>query len=261
MTQKIQIQETGRFDIETAMGLVERHGGLVEPDVKFGFNAVVGTSAEVIHSMGGGLNFPTTAQTVRIKAGGDAADDAGADGARSVLVTGIDDSLNKVEELIVTNGADASLPTTAKFWRVFRAYVVDVGLTGVANTAIITIENTTSTQVLLIISAGMGQSQTSLVSTASKRPIVITSISLMVEATKIVTFSLYKREAFTTVAAPFKARRQILHPLKVGDGGEYIPLRVPIFIPELTDVWIEGIHASSSAEAGTAMSYYTVPTP
>lgn len=261
MTQKVQIQQVGRFDIEAALGLVERHGGTIEPDVKFGFNASVGTSTEAIHSMGGDINFPTSAQTVRIKAGGDAADDAGGDGARSVLVIGIDEDLDRVSELIVTNGTAVSLSTTTKFWRVFRAYVVDVGLYGVANTAIVTIENTTSTQVLLIISAGMGQSQTSLVSTASKRPIVITNISLMVEATKVVTFNLYIREAFTTVGAPFRARRQVLHPLKVDDGGEHIPLHVPILVPELSDVWLEGIHASSTAEAGSAMSYYIVPVP
>ncbi len=259
MTQKVRIQHTGRFDIEAVLGLVERNGGLIEADVKFGFNAAVGTSAEGIHTPGGDIIFPTSAQTVRIKAGGDAADDAGGDGARSIRVTGIDDNLNRIEEDIVTNGADASLPTTALFWRVFRAQVLDVGLYGVANTAVITIENTSSAQVLVEIPVEKGQSQTSLVSTASKRPIVITHITLMVEATKVITFNLYVREAFTTVAAPFRAKRQLLNPLKVDDSGEHIPLDVPILIPELSDVWLEGIHASSSAEAGSAMSYYVVP--
>ncbi len=259
MTQKVRIQHTGRFDIEAVLGSVERDGGFIEADVKFGFNASVGTSDEAIHSLGGDINFPTSAQTVRIKAGGNAADDAGGDGARSIRVSGIDDNLNKVEEDIVTNGADASIATTALFWRVFRAQVLDVGVYGVANTAAITIENTTSTQELVEIPAAKGQSQTSLISTASKRPIVITHITLLVEATKVVTFNMYIREAFTTVAAPFGAKRQLLSPLKVDDGGEHIPLDVPILIPELSDVWLEGVHASATAEAGSVVSYYTIP--
>ena len=260
MTQKVRIEHTGRFDLEAALDMVKRHGGLVEPDVKFGYNAAVGTTAEAIHSLGGTINFPTSAQTVRIKAGGNAADDAAGDGARSIQVHGVDDSLNEIDEVIVTNGADASLATTVKFWRVFRAQIVDVGLYGAANTAAITIENTTSTQELLEIPAGLGQSQTSLVSTAANRPIIITSISLFVEATKVVTFDMFIREALTTVAAPFRGKRQLLPPLKVADGGEHIHLDAPIFVPALSDVWFEGIHASASAEAGSAMSYYVIPT-
>ncbi len=260
MTQKVRIEQTGRFDLDAALGLVDRNDGLIEPDVKFGYNASVGTSAEAIHSLGGDLIFPTSAQTVRIKAGGDAADDAGGDGARSISVHGIDDNLNEIDEVIVTNGADASLPTTALFWRVFRAKVVDVGLYGAANTAAIKIENTTDTDELLEIPLGLGQSQTSLVSSASKRPIIITHITLFVEATKILTFSLFIREAFTTVAAPFMAKRQLLPPFKVASGGEHIPLDTPVPVPELSDVWLEGVHASGTAEGGSAMSYYVVPT-
>lgn len=259
MTQKVQIQHTGRMDIDAALGQVDRAGGRLEPDVKFGFNAVVGTTAEAIHSLGGFINFPTSAQTVRIKAGGNVADDAGGDGARSISVHGIDENLNEVDEIIVTNGADASLATAALFWRVFRVKVVDVGLYGVANTAAIKIENTTSTQELVEIPAGLGQSQTSLVSTASKRPIVITHISLFVEATKIVTFDMFVREAFTTVAAPFMSKRQLLPPIKVSEGGEDLLLDAPIHVPALSDVWFEGVHASATAEAGSAMSYYVVP--
>ncbi len=259
MTQKVRIQQTGRFDLEAALGAVSRDSGLIEPDVKFGFNAAVGTTAEAIHSLGGAMNFPTSAQTVRIKAGGDAADDAGGNGARSVQVHGIDDNLNEIDEIIVTNGVDASLATTALFWRVFRAQVVDVGLYGAANTAAVTIENTTSTQELLEIPAGLGQSQTSLVSTASKRPIVITGITLLVEALMVVTFDMFVREAFTTVAAPFGAKRQLLPPIKAPAGSYTIPLDAPIPVPELSDVWFEGIHATATAQAGSAMSYYVVP--
>ncbi len=260
MTQAVQIQEYSRLDLEAAAGLVGRSGSLLQPDIKFGFNAVVSTSAEAVHSLGGLINFPTAAETVRIKAGGNAADTAAGDGARSVTVVGIDVNLQLVEETLATAGASASAPTTALFWRIFRTFVVDVGLAGVGNTAAIVIENTTATQELINIPIGAGQSQSSLISTPIKRPIVITGLTLEVEAALVVEFKLYVRENFNVVAAPFPARRLRLAPVKVPGGIWPVPFDAPIFVPALSDVWLEAVVPTTDAEAGSLMSYYTVPT-
>lgn len=259
MTQKVRIQETGRFDLEAALGSVERNGGTVTPGHKFGFNAAVGTTPEGVHTLGGPILFPTSAQTVRIKIGGNAEDTADGDGARSVKVLGIDDNLNEIEETIATAGALASTPTVAKFWRVYRAFVEDVGTYGVSNTADIVIENTTSFQELIGIPATDGQSQTSPVSTPRKRPLVITYLTLDVESTKIVSFKLFIREGFNRVVAPFCAKRIQLIPTKTPEGIWPTLLDTPIFIPELTDVWIEAAVDLTSAQAGTIMSYYNIP--
>lgn len=260
MTQKVRIQETGRFDLEAALGLVRRNGGNLEPGHKFGFNPAVGTTAEGVHTLGGPILFPTSAQTVRIKVGGDAEDTAAGDGARSVKVLGIDDNLDEIEETIVTAGALASTPTVAKFWRVYRAFVEDVGTYGVSNTADIVIENTTSLQELIGIPAGDGQSQTSLVSTPQKRPLIITYLTLDVESTKIVDFKLFVREGFNRVVAPFCAKRIRLVPTKTPEGIWPTLLDTPILVPELSDVWLEASVAATAAQAGTIMSYYNVPT-
>lgn len=259
MTQKVQIEEASRLDLEAAVGLVKRGAGNLTPDTKFGFNAAVGTGAEGVHSLGGPILFPQSAQTVRIKAGGDAADTADGLGARSVTVVGIDDSLNLVEEVLVTAGASASTATAALFWRVFRAFVTDVGAYGVGNTGAIVVENTGSTQALIGIPAGDGQSQTSLVSTPLKRPIVITGLTLEVESGKVVEFKLLTRGAFNDVTTPFAPTLVRLSPIKASAGVWPIPFDAPMFVPELSDVWLEVSVPVTTAEAGTLMSYYTVP--
>ena len=77
---------------------------------KFGSNAAVPNGVfEIVSSLSvpyeGFLSAPST---VRIKAGGDAADTAAGAGAQSVFVEGIDDSLARVLVEIPTAGALAS---------------------------------------------------------------------------------------------------------------------------------------------------------
>ncbi len=258
MTQKVLIQESSRFDINAALGNLTQSGKAV-PDIKFGFNGAIGAASEGVHSKGGAFNFPQSAQTVRIKAGGDAADDAAGAGAQSVRVIGIDSDLGRAEEVIVTNGISVSTATTKLFWRIFRVVVEGVGTYGAANTGIVTIENTTDGDVLIEIPAGSGQSQSSLISTALKRPIVITGLALEIESTKLVRFDVFKRIGFNDVVEPFSPKRDLLAPIH-STQSRTIPFSgAPIFIPELSDVWVEASIATSSAEVGTVMDYYTVP--
>lgn len=261
VASKVRLDPAGsRFDLEAALGDVRRAGGFINPDVKFGFNAATGTSFEAVHSLGGGINFLQSAQTVRIKAGGNAADTAAGAGAQSIRITGIDDNLNLVEETIVTAGASASTATTALFWRVFRAMVVDVGTYGGTNTGAIVIEHTTAPSDLVEIPALFGQSQTSLISTAQKRPLVITEITVSVEATKIVDFRLRVRERFNDVSTPFAPIQTKLAPLKLPEGTWPLPLETPICVPALSDVWVEAADSVASAETGVLISHYVMPT-
>lgn len=251
--------EFSRFDLEAAAGLVSRADGNISPSLKVGFNLDVGTTFEAIHSLGGLINFPQAAEPVRIKSGGDAADDAAGLGAQSILVSGIDSDLNAAEELIVTNGVLSSAQTTKLFWRVFNAEVIDTGAFDVPNTGQIVIENTISLQELVDVPVGAGQARTSLISTARNRPLVITALTLEVESGKIVEFNVCARQRFNEAGPPFAARRSILAPVKAGEGVWPIPIDSPLFIPELSDVWMEAVVPSTSAQAGSLMSCYTVP--
>lgn len=91
---------------------------------KFGRNPSVGTSYVPL-SIGGVYQTPQSgsATTLRIKAGGNANDDAAGTGARSITLEGTDENFAFVSESVATAGASASSATTATFTRLYRAYV------------------------------------------------------------------------------------------------------------------------------------------
>ena len=71
-----------------------------------------------------------SATALRIKAGGNAADDAAGAGARSVRLTGLSATGAVVSETLATAGASASAATTQTFIRLFDAEVIDSGTYG-----------------------------------------------------------------------------------------------------------------------------------
>lgn len=246
-----------RFNVEACLRNIEG----ITPDIKFGFNPAVGTTTEMVHSLGGDIVFPTAPEPVRVKAGGDVEDDSTGDGARSVIVIGIDADLNYAQETIATNGVNASAATTTSFWRVFRAYVETVGTYTGANIDAVVIENVSSLQELIEIQPLVGQSQTSAMATAIRRSIAITGLTIAVESTKTVEASLCIRENFTQVSAPFTGARVRLAQIKSPEGTWDLPLDAPIFVPELSDIWVTAKVPITAAEVGSLMNYYVAPTP
>lgn len=126
--------------------------------VKFGHNADVDTTEEDLWSEGGNLTYLTTASTIRIQAGGNAADTAAGTGAREVHIQGLDANYNLITDTLVTNGASASTATTKTYLRVLRAYVGEVGSSG-HNVGAITIEAVTGGTTQAHIPAELGQTQ------------------------------------------------------------------------------------------------------
>ena len=79
---------------------------------KYGRNPAVPNGTWAFINQLGFTSWPLSAATkVRIKAGGDAADDAAGNGARSVIVQGIQTNLNEGTYEIATNGINESLLT------------------------------------------------------------------------------------------------------------------------------------------------------
>jgi hypothetical protein len=132
---------------------------------KFGKNNSVANSAfETVWSgaaNGGALQyvFATSAQTIRVKAGGNAADTAAGLGTQKITVEGLDENWNAITEDIVTAGASASAATTGLFFAVNRVTSKETGAFGVANTGTIIIENTTTGTELAYMAAGIGSTE------------------------------------------------------------------------------------------------------
>jgi hypothetical protein len=196
---------SGDFYLEVAKGNITGHS-LVH---KFGVNAAVPNgSFEIVSSISAaGLGiFLAAATTVRVKAGGDAADTLAGAGARKIIVSGIDDSLNEVTEEIDLAGASASSSTATSFWRVHRAWVSEAGANSV-NTAIITVEITAGTQDLIQIDAGVGQTLHAVFSSPTGYDMFLLSATVTVDSTRSADFRIYKREQFDDVSAPVESIR------------------------------------------------------
>lgn len=217
---------------------------------KFGRNDAVASGVwELISQLSAATSFRSSASTVRIKAGGNAADTAAGAGAREITVVGIDDNLAEITETIATAGGSASSATTASFWRIYRAYVSAVGTYGVANTGIITIEDSGGAADMLIIAAAEGQSQHAAYTIPTGKTGYLTSIHLDVDAGKAADFRFFIRENFNDTSAPMSAKRLTLYWDGVLGTVDFKP-EGPIEFPALTDIWIE----AEGSGAGTEVS-------
>ena len=192
------------FLIEVQKGNVAGHSIIH----KFGRNDGVPNGSFEFINLLGFTGWPlSAATTVRIKAGGNAADDTAGNGAREVTVKGIDDSFNEVSEAIATAGASASSATTASFWRVHRAWVSAAGTYGAANTAAVDIENSAGGTDLIQLATEEGQSQFAGWTVPTGKTAYLLSALVTVDAAKAADIRFCTRENIDDTSAPMSASR------------------------------------------------------
>ncbi len=231
---------------------------------KFGHNPSVGTSFEVISDAGiYRCPKPSDATTLRIKAGGDAADTVAGAGARYVTLEGLDENGMRVTEVLATAGASASASTSASFMRLYRAYVSETGLytTSLAvggHDATITIEKTAGSEdwatVLNANGEADGQTQIGAFTVGMDERGYLQSFHVFVEATKVVDTIIVTRRDIMNESAEIRATR-LLAFVKAEDTDIQFVLPEPIHLPPGTDVAILGKHASASAEVTVQMTF------
>lgn len=232
------------FLIEVAKGKVPGHS-LVH---KFGRNqASASASWEQISLLSRATVFRSSASTVRIKSGGNAADDAAGNGAQEITIVGIDSNLAEVSETIATAGTSASSATSASFWRVYRAYVSAVGTYGVGNTGVLTVEDSGGSSDLITILAGEGQSQTGAYTVATGKTAYLISIHVMVDANKAADVRMFQRKNFNDTSSPMSAMRIVLYFDGVEGHMNFMPYS-PISFPALTDIWFEANGSGAATE-------------
>lgn len=107
----------------------------------FGSNpSVSNTKEEAIWPLGGDVAFPTGVHRLRVRAGGDAADTIDGAGARTLLISGLDEDWEFSSEMVDLNGANASALTQGLFVRVNMLSVREVGTYGGSNVGQIIVE-------------------------------------------------------------------------------------------------------------------------
>lgn len=241
--------------VDIARGLVPR----MRIVNKFGNNATVPNGSwEHIWSHSAAYTWPTSAQTVRVKAGGNAADTntAGA-GARKVIVFGLDAEWNEAQKELTLAGASASAASTTTFIRVFRAYVSSVGTYSAANTGIIAIENTTSTNVLTTIAAGVGQSEVAHYTVPKGFTAYLHSIIVDVQSTNSGAVRMFRRQNADDVTAPYSSAR-LIHRFPAVDGSSSVHYESLVTIPEKTDIWCEGYGNGGATEIAVRFELYLI---
>jgi hypothetical protein len=228
----------------------------------WGRNATVGTTREPIISetLAGVIWQPTAASTVRVKAGGDANDDAAGSGARTISVEGLDENYDLATDTLTTAGVSASASSTVTFTRVHRAYVMTCGTYGGTNAAEIVIENSAGTADIITIddhAGGSGQSLHCAYSVPKDTTVWLLGLYYYTDTTKTNEVHLTTQDDISTVAAPFGSQRTLIDfegvassinfapqaPSKVNKPGNTGPL----------DIWVDGSVSSGTSAVSARM--------
>ena len=221
---------------------------------KYGRNPNGANSTEDTVNDLGEMQFPTAASTMRIKAGGNAADDASGAGAREVTIQGVGASGEFISEAVATAGASASSSTTASFLRVFRAFVSASGTyattgtgTGGTNQGAITIENTAGDTDFIRIAANEGQTQYAGYTIPADKTGYLKSATITVDSTKVADVLFYTRADITNTTAPVAARRLKLYFDGVAGLLSFKP-ETPIRLGSGMDTWWTFIPTANGTE-------------
>ena len=170
---------------------------------KFGINeSVSGGSFEYV-TPSGSYTFPTTAETFRIKAGGNANDTAAGTGARTVELTFLDSSWNEVTETLTTAGASASAATSVTGYRIIRARVKTSGTYGGSNIGKIIIENTTALQAVAEVPIERGTTEQVIYTVPAGFTAYITDVFVSVGSSDSATVEIWHRNDSDIFSAPF----------------------------------------------------------
>ncbi len=248
------VRATNDFTLDVARGLDSNK----EEFRSFSFNEAVpnGTYAD-IWNYGGTLAlypFPVAAETLRVKAGGNAADTAAGAGARTISVSFLDATGVKVTETISLLGALVSLTTSSTATRLISAKVLTTGTIRATNTADIIIENSTTGNIVGVIPADHGKTFNSHYTVPLDHTAYLTSIHIDVEAgtTKDADVHMWARNGALTFSAPFE-NKYLVKEWTSFQGESNIRFdALPVF-PALTDIWFEA--KGNGAVTGVDIDY------
>lgn len=215
---------------------------------QFGRSGNLGTSYTPV-APGEAYRMPQvgSATQLRVKAGGNANDDAAGTGAQEITVQGLLADGSLYSEEIATAGASASSATISSFIRIFRAWVSASGSYGDETTgsqaADIVIEDSAGTQDWLTISSdspfGDSQSEIACYSVPLGYNAYIVRCKLWGDGATGVDLGLFQRRSILDTSAPYQAVRVSARFSSVQglDERAYTTALGPF--PELTDlVWM-----------------------
>lgn len=219
---------------------------------KFGKNTTVGATHADVWSAGGlYTGWLTAAVAMRVKAGGNAADDNdGGAGARTITVEGLDANWNAQTDTLTLAGASASAATTNTYIRIYRAKVALVGTYTGSNTGDVDIE-TTGGVLMARIGADIGQTEMTMYSVPSGKTAYITQVHGHVDSKEAADIHMHIRENANDVTSPFTGSNTVMSFTQVKES-LHLPLTAYPKVPEMSDLWF----ASTGGASGTSVAVH-----
>lgn len=226
---------------------------------KFGYNETVGGSSEVIWAgayIDGILNytFPQAAETVRVKAGGNANDTSAGTGARTILISGLDENWDEVVESVTLNGTSASAATTATFFRINSAETLTVGSYGGDNAGNIVIENTSSLDELAYIPSGLGNTQQAIYTVPADKTAFITKIKISVGQGNSADIRLFRIDNVDILAAPF-GPKHFEWGVEDYSGADVFELSTYLQVNEKNDIFADSQRITGGGNARVSLDF------
>jgi hypothetical protein len=225
-------------------GIISGHDGLV----KFGANAAVGTTAEVVWTNSNGRTYLTAAETLQVRST-DADDTAAGTGARTVRLYGQTTGFVETTDDVILNGT-TSVETSVAFLRIYRVSVLTAGSSEI-NEGAINVYDNADTALLAQVAVGQGQSQMAFWTVPAGKTAFVKQVFAGEGANKRVNVSLYARDNTITDAA-WQLKLEIEVNLAHFEQSFFIPLK----FTEKTDLRLMAVSGITGGDVKAGFVLY-----
>lgn len=238
----VAVSNESHFFLNISRGLIDGHGR----EFKFGRHPGVGLAEEVIWDGEGNYTFLEADETLNIVS--TSTDDTLlGDGARTLLVVGLDSDFNEIQEIIEMDGTNNVL-TTNSYFRINRMIVLTSGTNtpiGDSNLGDITAITSGLTILQAKILIGNGQTLMAVYTVPVGKTVFATGLSFSVPDGKSCLFKVKFRNG---PGVPFSF--SVKFTADLFQQAINLPLTTPFPVPEKTDIVITG----KSSAVGTPAS-------
>lgn len=219
---------------------------------QFGENTVVGSTEEDVQSQGGTLIFLQSAEFMEIVSTDTVNDIFGGANANSVLVKGLDENFEEIQEVV--NLAAAFNTTENRYMRIQVVEVNGVGTYGVTNIGIISITSANSSTLQVEIPIAQGRSSSSHYTVPAGKNVIVTSFSATMNTGKSVNIFFNQRKNAELVSGQMgpviveRIFRGLSTPVRGRSFGN-------LKFDERTDIWFSAATPGGGAGAQVEVNY------
>lgn len=239
-TQVIDLSEKTRdFFVEASKGNIAGQSTL---NIN-AHNEDLGTTQEDIQEQGGTLVFLESAEIISFSST-DAADTILGDGARTILIIGLDENFTEISETVNLSGI-TSVNTTNEYMRINNFRVDSVGVYNNTNIGDLTATAFFANTIQSFILTGDGIAHTSHYTVPSGQNVIIVSISSSIQTGKTVEMQLHTRDNADDITAPVSPIL-IVKDFHGIEGSFQLINKANLVFDEKTDIWFSGLTSSGT---------------